>query len=129
MPQAGGNKSAGGRGGGGRAGGRSNDDGDDMNRVFRQNDDGDDTNIVPKKNSSSKTDTGVSIAKIVAGIATVIGSIFLILKLFPQAVAEAYFGWLPEKYRQPACSSCCCSCSALIVVATIGVAYSYAKYR
>jgi len=120
---------SGGRGGGdgdapgGRIGGR-NDDGDEINRVFR--DDDGDTNVAPKKNSS-KTDTGLTIAKIVAGIATVIGSIFLILKLFPQAVSEAFFGWLPEKYRQPACSSCCCSCSALVVLATVGIAFSYAK--
>jgi hypothetical protein len=34
---------------------------------------------------------------------------------------------LPEEYRQPACSSCCCSSSALVVLATVGIAFSYAK--
>jgi hypothetical protein len=49
------------------------------------------------------------IAKVIGVVAAVIGSVFLALKLLPQAVAEAYWGWLPEEYRMPACSSCCCS--------------------
>lgn len=108
----GGGKGGGGGGGGGVKPGKKND-GDDGTPVFNK--------------SSSSGGVGLAVTKIVATIGTVIGSIFLVLKLFPQAVSEAYFGWLPEEYRQPACSSCCCSSSALVVLATVGIAFSYAK--
>ena len=54
-------------------------------------------------------------------LGSVIASIFLALKLIPQAVADAYFACLPEEYREPACAVCCCSCCICSVTAVLAM--------
>jgi hypothetical protein len=65
-----------------------------------------------------KTGGGIvgGVTKVIAGIGIALISVLLALKLIPEAAADIYFGWLPEEYRMPALSSCCCSCSSVLLV-------------
>lgn len=82
----------------------------------------------PKKSSSGggrDGTTGSGIGAVLAQIAGLILTIFVALKLIPQAVADTLFGWLPEEMRAPASSSCCCSCCLISLLALLAVAVGY----
>lgn len=70
---------------------------------------------------------GATIAKIVAGIAAGVVAVVVALFAVPKAAANAYWGWLPEEYRMPACSSSCCASMASFMLAIIAIFMSQMK--
>jgi hypothetical protein len=77
--------------------------------------------------ASKSKGVGRSMVEVAGTIGAALGAVFLALKLLPQAVADAYFGWLPEEARAPASSSCCCSCLFISLMAALAALGGYIK--
>lgn len=87
-------------------------DEEEGNPVIRRPDDND------PGTSTKTTGKGIlnAVTKVIGGIGIALLSILIAIKLIPEAAANVYFGFLPEEYRMPALSSCCSSCSSILLV-------------